>query len=63
MSTFEEVLKFALDANADETYAKIRETHDPELNAIADGYENAEFGDSKLCEDVINLLIGGNNNE
>jgi len=52
------VLKFATDGNADETYAKIRETDDSELNDIADKYESGEFGDSMLCDLVINLLIG-----
>jgi hypothetical protein len=57
------ILRFAFDANVDEVYAKIRETADVRLNEIANDYENGVFGDTKFNEDVINELIGRQDNE
>lgn len=52
------ILEFAQEENADELYAQIRDyfSGDPDLNSIADSYEQGQFDDSKFCEQVLNYL-------
>jgi hypothetical protein len=53
------ILDFAKDGNADETFAQIREAEEfnliiaDELVQIADDYEKGNYGDSGFCDKVI----------
>lgn len=58
------ILDFAKDGNADETYAKIREANEfgfiliaDELVQIADDYEGGKYNDPDFCEKVINHFL------